>query len=162
MGYTIFTCKQVTPKYKNVAGPMNTSTAILNPGYPPVYPKGASVLYRPPTFDVYSENTLDRQILLNDPSGIATWDIVVKTFPLYIEEIKNKIRVETQKKILDSYPVWYQINAALGLYDLKKVEVMKADIVSAITESNRCEQLVSDGSTYVLNLPTMQKASLGA
>ena len=58
-----------------------------------------------------------------------------------------KIRTEAETVILTKYPVWYQANVANGIYSAAIGDVMKAEITSVITESNRCEDLVDVATT---------------
>lgn len=79
MNYTIFIREKVEPKY--------FASGALNPGPQPVYPYGASLVYTPPTLDIYSDDPTARQVLLSDPlcpdEDAATMTAVDIAFPLF-------------------------------------------------------------------------------
>jgi len=78
-------------------------------------------------------------------------DVVANYDTLKLSVIKSgkmaSIRADASAVILTKYPVWYQVNVANGIYSAAIGDVMKAEITSVITESNRCEDLVDVATT---------------
>jgi hypothetical protein len=62
-----------------------------------------------------------------------------------LEEVRAGAK--EQIEIIAGYPQWYQNNVANGLYPSATGDAMTAYIASVITESNRCEDLVTDAET---------------
>jgi hypothetical protein len=54
---------------------------------------------------------------------------------------------KTQIEDVAGYPQWFQNNCANGLYPSATGDAMTAYIALVITESNRCEDLVTDAET---------------
>lgn len=153
MNYTIFTIPQVTPRFVSVHGPYGDIQAPNT--QPTVYPAGTTLTYEPPNLDVWSDDPALRKVLLADPNGTATFADITASFPLYLSTLMSVVRMECQRHILATYPVWYQSNVALGIYGQPIADKLRDDIAAVITESNRCEQLIYENQPYTLNLPVI-------
>lgn len=153
-GFTILTRDQVVPKTIMVQG-VGKLVAALNPGPPPAYPAGASLIYQPDDLDIYSADPNLRRVLLADPNGKATFAEIIAAFPGYLTATLDVVREKCQAHILKTYPLWYQSNVALGIYGTPLADKLRDDIASVITESNRCEELIWQGLPYTLNLPVI-------
>lgn len=60
-----------------------------------------------------------------------------------------QVRIEARHRIevVAGYPQWFQNNVANGLYPSAVGDAMKTYIADVITESNRCEDLISSAAT---------------
>ena len=78
-------------------------------------------------------------------------DVVANYGTLKLSVIKSEklasIRANAKRIIEKKYPLWFQANVSNGIYSDAVGDTMKAGIVSVITESNRCEDLVDAATT---------------
>jgi len=63
------------------------------------------------------------------------------------------VRQQCETLILATYPEFIQSNCSLGLYNEDFTAQMKANIVLAVNECNRCEDLINDNLPFTPNWP---------
>ena len=143
--------QQIQANYPNTSFP----TPFVPPAeYSYVFPTPV------PSYDVITEGYRELPPVFIDPNWTQVWEVYGLTQEQIDANIAAKqvsdlamVRSQCQALIVATYPEFIQSNCSLGLYNDEFTTQMKANIVLAVNESNRCEDLINDNLPFTPNWP---------